>query len=311
MEKIPVIIDCDPGHDDAVALVVACASEKLDLRAVTVTAGNQTLPKTLGNAKKVLNFIGKRPPLAAGANKPMFRELRTAPDFHGESGLDGPALPDPGDYKEEPVPAWDLARRIILESPGPVTLIPTGPLTNIGILFTAYPEVKGKIAGISLMGGSILAGGNRTSAAEFNILVDPEAADIVFSSGVPITMCGLDVTNKAYLLPGEVETLRKTGRVGRLLAEMIDFYFGMYMKLGFKGAALHDPCAVFALTAPELFRTRKLHVDIETRGDRTQGMTLADLRPWTEAGQNVTACLDIDRPAFVRLLHDAAASYGP
>jgi pyrimidine-specific ribonucleoside hydrolase len=311
MKKIPIIIDCDPGHDDAVALAVACAGEKIDLRAVTVAAGNQTLAKTLRNAKKVLNFIGKRPPLAAGADKPMFRELRTAPEFHGESGLDGPDIPEPADYNEEAVPAWDLTRRIVMESPEPVTLVPTGPLTNIGILFTAYPEVKRNIARISLMGGSLFAGGNRTGAAEFNILVDPEAADIVFSSGIPITMCGLDVTNKAFLLPEEVETLRKTGRVGRILAEMIDFYFGMYLKLGFRGAALHDPCAVLALTAPELFQTRDFHVDIETKGSLTLGMTLAELRPWTEAVPNVTACLDIDREAFVRIILDACASYGP
>jgi pyrimidine-specific ribonucleoside hydrolase len=310
MKKIPVIIDCDPGHDDAIALVVACASEKLDLRAVTAVAGNQTLEKTLGNAKKVLNFIGKRPLLAVGADKPLFRELQTAPEFHGESGLDGPRLPEPADYHEEPVPAWDLMRRIIMESPEPITLIPTGPLTNIGILFTAYPEVKRNIARISLMGGSLFAGGNRTSAAEFNILVDPEAAKIVFSSGVPITMCGLDVTNKAFMLPEEVETLRKTGRVGRILAEMIDFYFSMYLKIGFPGAALHDPCAVLALTTPELFRTGNFHVDVETTGTHTLGMTLADLRPWAGAGINVTACLDIDRAAFVRLLHEACASYG-
>ncbi|MDR2629776.1 MAG: nucleoside hydrolase [Spirochaetaceae bacterium] len=310
MKKIPIIIDCDPGHDDAIALAVACASEKLDIRAVTVVAGNQTLEKTLRNAKKILNFIGKRPLLAAGADKPMFRELQTAPDFHGESGLDGPVIPDPADYKEEAVPAWDLIRRIAAESPEPLTLVPTGPLTNIGILFTAYPEVKGRIAGISLMGGSLFAGGNRTSAAEFNILVDPEAAGIVFSSGVPITMCGLDVTNKAFILPEEVETLRSTGRVGRFLAELIDFYSDIHLKQGFKGAALHDPCAVLALTAPELFQTGHFHVDIETEGRLTLGMTLADLRPWTGAGANVTACLDIDRNAFIRVLHDASASYG-
>jgi pyrimidine-specific ribonucleoside hydrolase len=310
MKKIPIIIDCDPGHDDAIALAVACASEKLDLRAVTVVAGNQTLEKTLRNAKKVLNFIGKRPPLAAGADKPLFRELQTAPDFHGETGLDGPRIPDPADYKEEAAPAWDLARRIIMESPEPVTLIPTGPLTNIALLFTAYPEVKRNIAQISLMGGSLFAGGNRTSAAEFNIFVDPEAAKIVFSSKVPIIMCGLDVTNKAFLFPGEVETLRKTGRVGRLLSEMIDFYFNAYLKQGFKGAALHDPCAVLALTAPELFQTKKFHVDIETGSGLTLGMTLAELRPWTGAETNVTACLDINREAFVSTLYAACASYG-
>ena len=310
MKKMPVIIDCDPGHDDAIALIIACASEKLDLKAVTVVGGNQTLDKTLCNAKKILNFVGRRPPLAAGAAKPLFRELETAPDFHGESGLDGPQIPDPTDYKEETVTAWDLIHSIIMENPEPVTLISTGPLTNIGILFTAHPEIKRNIARVSLMGGSLFAGGNKTSAAEFNIFVDPEAAEIVFSSGVPITMCGLDVTHKALIFPEEVETLRKAGRVGKLVAELIDFYFCVYMKLGFKGAALHDPCAVVALTAPDLFRTKDFHVDIETKGTLTRGMTLVDLRSWSEAESNVTACLDVDRVALIQLLHDACISYG-
>jgi pyrimidine-specific ribonucleoside hydrolase len=309
MKKIPVIIDCDPGHDDAIALALACASERLDIRAVTVTGGNQTLVKTLTNAKKVLGFLGKRPPLGAGADKPMFRALQTAPEVHGESGLDGPVIPCPAGYHEEAAPAWDLARKIILESPEPVTLIPTGPLTNIGILFMAYPEVKRNISRISLMGGSLFEGGNWSSAAEFNILVDPEAADIVFSSGLPITMCGLDVTHKALFLPEDVETLRKTGRVGKLVAELTDFFIGYHLKQGFKGAPVHDPCAVAAVIAPEIFTMRDFHVDIETKGERTLGMTLADLRLWTEAKPNVTACLDIDRPAFIRLICEACASY--
>ncbi|MFP3042803.1 nucleoside hydrolase [Treponema primitia] len=309
MKKIPVIMDCDPGHDDALALILAFASDKLDVKAVTVTGGNQTLAKTLRNAKRILSYIGKRPPLGAGADKPMFRELETAPEVHGESGLDGPSLPET-DYREEPIPAVDLLRKTILESPEPITLIPTGPLTNIGILLTAYPEVKQNIARISLMGGSILAGGNWTSAAEFNILVDPEAADIVYTSGIPITMCGLDVTHRAMILANETETLRKLGgKIPVLAAELIDYFSKYDTSLGFSGAPLHDPCAVAWLIKPELFTTRDFYVEIETKGKHTTGMTMADLRFWTKAKPNVTVCLDLDREGFIRLLMDACDSY--
>jgi pyrimidine-specific ribonucleoside hydrolase len=309
MKKIPVIMDCDPGHDDAMALILAFAGDKLDVKAVTVTGGNQTLAKTLRNAKRVLSFIGKRPPLGAGADKPMFRELETAPAVHGESGLDGTSLPDT-DYREEPVPAVDLMRNIILESPDPVTLIPTGPLTNLGILFTAYPEVKQNIGRISLMGGSIAEGGNWTGAAEFNILVDPEAADIVFSSGIPIIMSGLDVTHKAMIMTGEIDALRKLGgKVPALAADLMTYFSKYDVGLGFKGAPVHDPCAVACLIAPELFTARDFHVDIETAGRHTLGMTVADLRFWTKAKPNAAANMDVDREGFVKLLMDACDSY--
>jgi pyrimidine-specific ribonucleoside hydrolase len=308
MKKIPVILDCDPGHDDAIALVLAFASEKLDVKAVTVTGGNQTLAKTLSNAKKVLNYIGKRPPLAAGADKPLFRDLEVAAAVHGESGLDGPSLPE-ADYPVSPEPAVDLMRRIILDNPEPITLVPTGPLTNLGILFTAYPEVKKNIARISLMGGGIDAG-NRSAAAEFNIFVDPEAADIVFTSGIPITMCPLEVTHKALMLPGDLETLRKQGgRVSLLVAELVDFFYQYHLAQGFAGAPLHDPCAVAWLIAPELFKTTDYHISVETRGKYTTGMTFADRRFWTDAQPNATVCLDIDRPGFIRLITEACRSY--
>ena len=308
MKKIPVIIDCDPGHDDAIALILAFASEALDVKAVTVTAGNQTLEKTLRNAKRVLSYIGKRPPVAAGAAKPLCRELQTAGSVHGESGLDGPALPEP-DFREEPVPAAELLRKTILESPEPVTLIPTGPLSNIGILFLAYPEVKKNIKQISLMGGGIETG-NWTSAAEFNIFVDPEAADIVFTSGVPIVMSGLDVTHKAIITAEEIELLRNTGRkVPILVAELLDFYSNSHNTRVFGGSPLHDPCAVAYVVRPELFITRPYHVDIECRGKFTAGMTLADRRSWSDAVPNVTACLDLDRKAFIDLIVAACVSY--
>jgi pyrimidine-specific ribonucleoside hydrolase len=309
MKKIPVIMDCDPGHDDAIALVLALASEELDVKAVTVTGGNQTLAKTLNNARKVLSYIGRRPPLAAGADKPMFRELEVAAAVHGESGLDGPVLPET-DYREEPVPAVDLMRRIIMESSDPVTLIPTGPLTNLGILFTAYPEVKKNIGRISLMGGGIESG-NWAPAAEFNILVDPEAAEIVFTSGLPITMCPIDVSHKALITSGEVEILRSHGgRVPVMVAELIDFFYRYHVAQGFKGAPLHDPCAVAWLVAPRLFKTVEYHISIETRGKYTTGMTFADRRFWTKAVPNTTVCMDIDREGFIKLITRACMSYG-
>jgi pyrimidine-specific ribonucleoside hydrolase len=309
MRNIPVIFDCDPGHDDAVALILAFASPRLDIRGVTVTAGNTTLGKTLTNAKKILGFIGRRPPLAAGAAKPMFRDLVTAPEIHGESGLDGPFLPLP-DYPEAPVPAVELMRRLITESADPVTIIATGPLTNLGILLTAFPEVKNNIAQISFMGGS-LGPGNWTAAAEFNIYVDPEAADIVFSSGVPLIMSPLDLTQKALIMRDEIEALRSLGGgVPVLIAELLDFYFQSYLKRGFPGAALHDPCAVACLTNPELFTARPCHVAVETRGTHTAGMTLGDLRPWSGAKPNMTVNTDIDREGFIKLLTAACGNYG-
>jgi pyrimidine-specific ribonucleoside hydrolase len=309
MRKIPVIFDCDPGHDDAIALILAFAADKLDIRGVTVVAGNTTLEKTLNNAKKILAFIGRRPPLAAGAARPMFRDLVTAPQIHGESGLDGPSLPLPV-YPEEPVPAVELMRRVITESAGPVTIIATGPLTNLGILLTAFPGVKNNIAQISFMGGS-LGPGNWTAAAEFNMFVDPEAADIVFSSGLPLIMSPLDVTQKALIMRDEIETLRGLGGGAPVLAAgLLDFYFQSYRKRGFPGAALHDLCAVACLTNPELFTARPCHVAVETQGRHTAGMTLGDLRPWTEAKPNVTVNTDIDREGFIKLLTAACGSYG-
>jgi pyrimidine-specific ribonucleoside hydrolase len=309
MKKIPIIMDCDPGHDDALALILACARPELDLKAVTVTAGNQTLEKTLRNALKVLSFIGRHPPVGAGAKKPMFRELETAPAVHGESGMDGPVLPEP-DFQAEKIPAVELLRRTILESPQPVTLIPTAPLTNIAILFTAYPEVKGNIEKISLMGGGIEAG-NWTAAAEFNIVVDPEAADIVFRSGIPIVMCGLDVTHRAMIMQDEIEYLRKSGgKVSLLAAELLDFFFEFHREQGFAGAPLHDPCAVACLVRPDLFTFKPYHVVVECAGKHTTGMTLADRRPWIKAEPNVQVCLDLDRPGFIRMMTEACEFYG-
>jgi pyrimidine-specific ribonucleoside hydrolase len=204
----------------------------------------------------------------------------------------------------------ELMRRLITESAEPLTIIATGPLTNLGILLTAFPEVKNNIAQISFMGGS-LGPGNWTAAAEFNIFVDPEAADIVFSSGIPLIMSPLDVTQKALIMRDEIQTLKGLGGgVPVLTAELLDFYLQSYLKRGFPGAALHDPCAVACLTNPEVFSARPCHVVVETRGTHTAGMTLGDLRPWSEAKPNVTVNTDIDRKGFIKLLTAACGSYG-
>ena len=308
MNALPVIFDCDPGHDDALALIAAFASEKLDIKAVTVCAGNTGVDKTLLNAKKILRLLGRRTPLAAGASRPLLREPVYAPAIHGESGLDGPVLPPP-DYPEEPLNAAELQRRIIAESPEPVTIIATGPLTNIAILFSAFPEVKKNIARISFMGGSV-GQGNWTAAAEFNFYVDPEAADIVLASGLPLIMSGLNVTHQALITGEEIEAIRALGgAVPQAAAGMLDFYLGSYIKRGFSGAALHDLCAVACLTNPELFSSRPCNVTVETLGRHTLGMSLVDLRPYSEARPNVTVNMDADRQGIIKLLTDAAGSY--
>lgn len=241
--RIPVIIDCDPGHDDAIALLLAFASPRIYVQAVTVVAGNQTLEKTLKNTKNVLDYAEIRAKVAAGAQKPLFRELNIASHVHGESGLDGVILP-PAKFEEVEITAVELMRKIILKSNEKVVLIATGPLTNVALLLLTYPVVKDKIEYISLMGGACF-GGNLTPVAEFNIAVDPEAAKIVFESGIPIVMHGLDVTYKAQIYRNEVETIRKLGgKVPIMVAELLDFYSKYYGNQGFKGTPLHDACAV-------------------------------------------------------------------
>lgn len=307
MKRI-VVFDCDPGHDDAIALLLAFSSDKLDVRAVTVSAGNQTLEKTLRNAKRIVSLAGASPRIARGAEHPLNRDLIVAPSVHGDSGLDGPEIPD-ADIAEEEYGAVELLYREIMGAGRQVTVVATGPLTNIAALFLAHPEVKAHIEVLSIMGGAVY-GGNWTPAAEFNILVDPEAADIVFRSGVPIVMSGLDVTHKAMVLPEEVEILRAMGgRVPVITAELLDFFWKFHKAQGFAGCPIHDACAVAYLIAPELFTTVEYHIDIETQGLYTTGATVADIMGVTGKAPNAKACMDIDRQGFFRLLCGAMEYY--
>ncbi|MCC0180561.1 pyrimidine-specific ribonucleoside hydrolase RihA [Aeromonas hydrophila] len=301
---LPVILDCDPGHDDAIALILALASPELKVLAVTTSAGNQTPDKTLNNALRILTLLGRDDiPVAAGANKPLARELIIADNVHGESGLDGPKLPDPG-FAPVAMTALELMAKCLRESPEPVTLVPTGPLTNIALLLAAHPELKSKIARIVLMGGAAGAG-NWTPAAEFNIYVDPEAADMVFKSGLPITMCGLDVTHEAQVMDEDIERVRAiTNPVAQCVAGLLDFFMIYHRdpKWGFAGAPLHDPCTIAWLLAPALFHGVECRVDIETGGTHTSGMTVVDRYGLTGKAANALVLLGLDRAGFIDLL---------
>ena len=309
MRKIPIIMDCDPGHDDAIAIILACASEKLDVRAITTVGGNQTIAKTTNNALRVLAFIDKKIPVAMGANNPLRRELEIAPSVHGDSGLDGPELPQP---KEEAlkISAFELMAKVVEESDEKITLVPTGPLTNIAIFLLSYPHLKSKIERISLMGGTAI-GGNWTASAEFIILVDPEAADIVFKSGIPITMSGLDVTHKAQVYPEDIEKIKNQGgKVAVMVGELLEFFIKFHKEIcGWEFAPLHDPCAVAWLINPDMFTSKKLNVQIDIDGEHTTGCTVTDFLNRFKLEPNTDVLLDVDRHQFVDMLIDAVNKY--
>ncbi len=302
-KRIPVLIDCDPGHDDAVALMLAFGCGRLDVLGVTTVAGNGTCPNTYRNALRVLSVIGKSVEVAKGADKPILRPLVTASNVHGDSGLDGPAAKEPT-LKGSSRSAFELLTGTLKAVTEPIVLLPTGPLTNIAIALLACPEIRGKIHRIVLMGGAAREG-NWTPAAEFNIAVDPEAARIVFESGVPMTMIGLDVTHKALIYPGEVQRLRKTGPIGSFAAELMDFYSVFYRSQGFPGNPIHDALAVAAAFEPDIVKTRRLHVDVETCGEFTLGRTVVDFSGVTRKAPNVDVALEVDRDRFIKMVFDA------
>ncbi|MCR4907419.1 MAG: nucleoside hydrolase [Lachnospiraceae bacterium] len=312
-KKIPMILDGDPGHDDAIAWVLAEASRRsdgiADIRAVTTVGGNVTLDKTTYNARRVCTLIGlKDVPLAAGAAHPLQAELMNAPSVHGESGLDGPALPEP-EIEISSLSAVELMAKVLRESREKVTIVSTGPLTNTAVLLLAHPELKKKIERISLMGGGV-GFGNWTPAAEFNILVDPEAADVVFRSGVPVIMAGLDVTERALMLPEDFQKIRELGNpVSDIVYQWLEFFYKFHCKLGYAGAPMHDPCAVMVLLHPEIFTIKKYHVEIETEGDYCRGTTVADVRGTTGKEPNADCIMDLDRDAFAAYLIEAVGRY--
>ncbi len=306
MSPKPVILDVDPGHDDAVALMLACGHPGLGLLAVTTVAGNVTIDKTTRNALRVLSFVGRDDvPVGMGASVPLQRLLHTAEDIHGKSGLDGSEeIPD-ASFGPDERDAVALISDTVKASPEPVTLIPVGPLTNIALFLREHPDLKDRIAGISLMGGS-MGLGNTTPAAEFNIFVDPEAAREVFESGLPITMSGLDVTHQAGAGPEERERLRRAGRVGGVVADFLDFFAAAYERtFGFDSPPLHDPVAVAAVLEPDLLQTRPMRVDVECESDLTRGETVCDFYGVTGKKPNAEVGTELDREGFFELLYRA------
>ncbi|MFH5774331.1 nucleoside hydrolase [Paracoccus sp. NGMCC 1.201697] len=299
-----IIIDTDPGQDDAVAILLALASPELEVMGLTAVAGNVPLDLTQRNARIICQIAGRGDlPVHAGCDRPLARHLVTAEHVHGKTGLDGIRLFEP-DAPLAPGHAVDfIIQTLMREAPGTVTLVPIGPLTNIASAFQKAPEVISRVQEIVLMGGAYFEVGNITPAAEFNIYVDPEAAKIVFSSGVPLTVLPLDVTHQALTSRDWIEAMRASGPVGQAIAGWTDF-FERYdrEKYGSEGAPLHDPCAIAFLLRPELFNGRDVNVEIETQGEFTQGMTVADW--WRVSGREPNAHFirDLDRPGFFALL---------
>lgn len=305
-----LVIDCDPGHDDALAILLALQHQGWQVDGITVVAGNQTLDKTVRNTLQLLTVAGRTDvPVYAGMDRPMVRDLVTGGYIHGESGMEGAALPDPaGTARSEHAVDW-LAG-YLRDAPEPVEIAAVGPLTNLGVVLRRAPELAGKIRRLAIMGGAI-AEGNITPSAEFNIYVDPEAARIVFDAGMPITMVGLDVTHKALLPVADFARVRAFGGpVATMAADLLEYFAGSYRRVyDFDGVPLHDAVAVAALIDPGILETRHLRVDIETRGEHTDGRTVCDLMGITGRTPNADVATAIDRDRFLALLLDSLQRY--
>lgn len=306
-----IIIDTDPGQDDAVAILLALASpEEIEVLGITAVAGNVPLPLTAKNARIVCELADKTDiPVYAGCDRPLAHTLVTAEHVHGKTGLDGPDLPDPVMPLSEGHGVDFIIETLRAQAPGTVTLCPLGPLTNIATAFERAPDIVEKVQEIVLMGGAYFEVGNVTPAAEFNIYVDPEAAEIVFKSGAPIVVMPLDVTHKALVTKPRNDAFRALGnRVGIAVAEMTDFFERFDKeKYGSEGAPLHDPCVTAYLLRPELFSGRKINVEIETHSELTRGMTVADWWRVTHRAPNALFIGDLDADGFFNLLTERLA----
>ncbi|MFU2158435.1 MULTISPECIES: nucleoside hydrolase [Caldisericum] len=304
MKKI--ILDCDPGHDDMLAIILALSNKELEVLGITTVAGNQTGEKTYTNALRVLNLIGRTDvKVSRGFDKPILRELVTAPQIHGVSGLDGANLPEPKG-NETHKHAIDFIIETIMNSNEKIYLVPTGPLTNIAVALLKEPKIKDKIEKIVLMGGAF-HDSNFTPGAEFNIYVDPEAAKIVFESGIPTVMVGLDVTNRALLTFEDIDYIESfKGPVSSVIAPLLRFFATTNKEFfGFDGAPIHDALAVSYLIDPTILKVKHLHVDIETKGEFTSGQTVVDYYNVLKKEPNAFVALDLDLPKFKKLMIEA------
>lgn len=306
----PIIIDTDPGQDDAIAILLALASPELELLGLTTVAGNVPLALTSRNARMVLELAGRRDiPVHAGADRPLLRELVTAEFVHGKTGLDGPVLPEP----VMPLAAGHavdfIIETLMARAPGTVSLCPLGPLTNIALALAREPRIAPRIKQIVLMGGGCFEGGNITPAAEFNCYVDPHAADLVFRAGVPITMAPLDVTHQSLTTRARVAAIRAIGTpLGEAVAQWMEFFERFdEQKYGREGGPLHDPCVIAWLLRPELFTGRHCHVAIETQSALTLGMSVIDWWGVTAKPANAFVLGGIDADGFYALIAERLA----
>ena len=310
MSARKIIIDTDPGQDDAVAILLALASPELEVLGLTAVAGNVPLPLTEKNCRIICELAGKpETRVFAGCDAPLSRKLVTAEHVHGKTGLDGPQMADPVMPLEEQHAVDYIIDTLRAEPSGTVTLCPLGPLTNIATAFQKAPDIVERVQEIVLMGGAYFQVGNITPAAEFNIYVDPEAADIVVRSGVPLVMMPLDVTHKALTNRARVEAFRGLGNeVGRMVAAWTDFFERFDKeKYGSEGAPLHDPCVIAYLLKPELFSGRYVNVEVETGSELTLGMTVADWWRVTDREPNAMFIGDVDAEGFFALLTERLA----
>ena len=306
-----IIIDTDPGQDDAVAILLALASpEDVELLGITAVAGNVPLPLTAKNARIVCELAGRpETKVFAGCDAPLRRKLVTAEHVHGKTGLDGPPMDDPTMPLQDQHGVDFIIETLRNEPAGTVTLCPIGPLTNIATAFERAPDIIPRVQEIVLMGGAYFEVGNITPAAEFNIYVDPEAAKIVFGAGVPLVVMPLDVTHKALTTKSRIDAFRAMGtKVGDHVAAWTDFFERFDMeKYGSEGAPLHDPCTIAYLIKPELFSGRQINVEIETGSELTLGMTVADWWRITDRPKNAMFMKDIDAAGFFDLLAERLA----
>lgn len=306
-----LIIDTDPGQDDAVAILLALASPEIDLLGITTVAGNVPLSLTEVNARKICDLAGRQDvPVFAGADRPLQRELVTAEHVHGRTGLDGPDLPDPVTPLQDGHAVDFIVDTLRAEPAGSITIAPVGPLTNIALALRKAPDIAPRIKQIVMMGGGYFEGGNITPAAEFNIYVDPEAAAEVFAAGIPITMMPLDVTHKVLTTTARTDAIRATGtRTAIAVAEMLVFFERFdEEKYGSDGGPLHDPCTVAWMLRPEMFSGRHCNVEIETRSELTMGMTVIDW--WQVSGRphNAFVVGGVDADAFFALVTERLAT---
>ncbi|HET8602236.1 MAG TPA: nucleoside hydrolase [Segeticoccus sp.] len=307
-----IILDCDPGHDDAIALMLAHGNPDIELLAVTTVVGNQTLDKVTRNALGVARVAGLHGiPIAAGCPRPLVREVATSPEIHGESGLDGPVLPEPTTALD-PRHAVDLIiETVMAHEPQTVTLVPTGGLTNIAMAVRREPRLAERVKEVVLMGGGYHVG-NYSAVAEFNIAIDPEAAHIVFNEPWPVVMVGLDLTHQALATPEVVKRIAAVDTTAsRFVVELLEFFGTMYRQAqGFDAPPVHDPCAVAYVIDPSIVRTRKAPVNIELAGLLTTGMTVTDFRAPAPPGCHTAVATELDHQRFWDLIVDALARIG-